>query len=60
MTADEPDLRMLEVRGWVLRASEGLRAGRHNLTATPPLLNDVLFHAQQCAEKARKAFLVPL
>ena len=58
MAADEPDVRTLEVRGWLLRAGEDLRAGRHDLTASPPLLNDVAFHAQQCSEKAMKAFLV--
>ena len=58
MAADEPDLRTLEVRGWLLRPSEDLRAGRHDLTARPPLFNDVAFHAQQCAEKAMKALLV--
>jgi HEPN domain-containing protein len=41
-----------------LRAGEDLRAGRHDLTASPPLLNDVAFHAQQCSEKAMKALLV--
>ncbi|MFM1921930.1 MAG: hypothetical protein RLZZ303_3564 [Candidatus Hydrogenedentota bacterium] len=54
----EADPRVLEVRGWLLRASEDLRAGRHDLTASPPLLNDVVFHAQQCAEKSMKAFVV--
>ena len=58
MDAESPDFRTLEVRGWLLRASEDLRAGRHDLTASPPLLNDVAFHAQQCAEKAMKAYLV--
>jgi HEPN domain-containing protein len=59
MADDEaPDVRALEVRGWLLRASEDLRAGRHDLTAIPPLLNDVAFHAQQCAEKSMKALLV--
>jgi HEPN domain-containing protein len=58
MAADAPDVRILEVRGWLLRASEDLRAGRHDLTAVPPLLNDVAFHSQQCAEKAMKAILV--
>ena len=57
MAGDVPDLRTLEVRGWLLRAAEDLRAGRHDLTASPPLLNDVVFHAQQCAEKAMKAYL---
>lgn len=58
MPPDEPDLRTLEVRGWLARASEDLRAGRHDLTALPPLANDAAFHAQQCAEKAMKALLV--
>ena len=58
MAPDAPDVRTLEVRGWLLRASEDLRAGRHDLTAMPPLVNDVVFHAQQCVEKAMKAYLV--
>lgn len=58
MDPETPDVRTLEVRGWLLRASEDLRAGRHDLTAVPPLLNDGAFHAQQCAEKAMKAYLV--
>ena len=57
MVPDAPDVRTLEVRGWLLRASEDLRAGRHDLTAMPPLVNDVVFHAQQCVEKAMKAYL---
>jgi len=58
MAEREPDLRTLEVRGWLSRASEDIRAAKHDLTAQPPLLNDVAFHAQQCAEKAMKALLV--
>lgn len=58
MAGEQADVRTLEVRGWLLRASEDLRAGRHDLTASPPLLNDVAFHSQQCAEKAMKALLV--
>ena len=58
MAPDAPDVRTLEVRGWLLRASEDLRAGRHDLTAMPPLVNDVVFHAQQCVEKVMKAYLV--
>jgi len=46
-----------EVRGWLDRADTDLRAGRHDLSADPPLLEDVLFHAQQAAEKAMKALL---
>lgn len=47
MDADAPDVRTLEVRAWLLRASEDLRAGKHDLTARPPLSDDVAFHAQQ-------------
>jgi HEPN domain-containing protein len=54
----EPDPRVLEVRAWILRAEEDLRAGRHDLTASPPLLRDIAFHCQQCVEKSIKAFLV--
>lgn len=57
MESEGSDLRVLEVRGWLLRASEDLRAGRHDLTAQPPLVNEVAFHSQQCAEKSMKAFL---
>ena len=45
MAAEEPDVRTLEVRGWLLRASEDLRAGKHDMTASPPLLSDVAFHS---------------
>ena len=55
---DAPDPRVLEVRAWLARASEDLRAGRHDLTASPPLLNDAAFHAPHCAEKALNAVLV--
>ena len=58
MEGESPDLTTLEVRGWLLRAREDLRAGKHDLTASPPLLNDIAFHSQQCVEKAMKAFLV--
>jgi HEPN domain-containing protein len=58
MSHEHADVRTLEVRGWLPRASEDLRAGKHDLNALPPLLNDVAFHSQQCTEKAIKAFLV--
>jgi HEPN domain-containing protein len=34
-----------------------LRAGDHERTAVPPLTDDMVFHAQQAAEKAIKGFL---
>lgn len=49
--------RVTEVRGWTVRALGDLAAGAHDLEATRPFVGDALFHAQQAAEKAMKAFL---
>ena len=46
-----------DVRAWLAKAAADLRAGEVDLAASPPLLEDVLFHCQQAAEKALKAFL---
>jgi HEPN domain-containing protein len=46
-----------ETRAWFRRAAEDLRAAEHALRADPPLLEDLLFHCQQAAEKALKGFL---
>jgi len=40
------------------RAASDLGAGAHDLTAEDPFCEDAVFHAQQAAEKAMKAFLV--
>jgi HEPN domain-containing protein len=54
-----PDLVLeAETRAWFRRAVEDLRAADHALRADPPLLEDLLFHCQQAAEKALKGFLV--
>jgi HEPN domain-containing protein len=54
-----PDLALIsETRAWFRRAAEDLRAADHALRADPPLLEDLLFHCQQAAEKALKGFLV--
>ncbi len=58
MAGESADIRTLEVRGWLLRATEDLCASAHDPTAVAPLLNDAAFHAQQCAEKSIKAYLV--
>lgn len=50
--------RVAEVRAWLSRAAEDLRAADHELTASPPILGDLVFHCQQAAEKLFKAFLV--
>ena len=38
-------------------ASRDLRSAEHGLRASPPLLEDVLFHCQQTVEKTLKALL---
>jgi HEPN domain-containing protein len=50
-------VRIKDTRAWLIRAAKDLRSAEHGLTASPPLLEDVLFHCQQTAEKALKAFL---
>ena len=49
--------RIADARPWLQKASEDLRAGTFELSAAPPLLSDIVFHAQQAAEKAMKGFL---
>ena len=49
--------RVAETRGWLARASSDVRAAEHELRATPPLLDDIVFHCQQAAEKSLKGFL---
>lgn len=47
-----------EAQSWLRKALKDLVAGKHDLKANPPLTEDVVFHAQQAAEKAIKAYLV--
>jgi HEPN domain-containing protein len=53
----EPTL-IAETKAWLRIAAEDLRAAAHNLTASPPLLKDTLFHCQQAAVKALTGFLI--
>jgi hypothetical protein len=55
----EPDLaRAEDVHAWLKKAVLDLRAPRHLMSAGEAGLRaDVVFHAQQAAEKALKAFL---
>jgi HEPN domain-containing protein len=46
-----------EVRGWLLKAGKDLAAATYELQADPPFADDIVFHAQQAAEKSLKAFL---
>ena len=56
MAPDEA--RTEDVRAWLQKAALDLRAAEHGLSKPEAgLLADVVFHAQQAAEKAFKAFL---
>jgi HEPN domain-containing protein len=46
-----------ETRAWLLKATNDLRAAEALRSALPPLLDSVVFHCQQAAEKALKGFL---
>ena len=48
---------LAEVHGWLQKAANDLRGAEIDLAAHPPLVEDALFHCQQAAEKAFKAFL---
>jgi HEPN domain-containing protein len=49
--------KLAEVRAWLKKAANDLKAAEIDLAASPPLLEDALFHCQQAAEKAMKGFL---
>jgi HEPN domain-containing protein len=46
-----------DTRGWLIKAANDLRVAEIVLAVNPPLLEDVMFHCQQAAEKSLKAFL---
>ncbi len=54
---DHDPERAAEVREWLRKAARDLRAAELGLAAAPPLLDMVVFHCQQAAEKAIKGFL---
>ncbi|MBI2865417.1 MAG: HEPN domain-containing protein [Chloroflexi bacterium] len=47
-----------ETRDWVGKAQQDLRAAQLLATSDPPLVETALYHCQQSAEKAMKAYLV--
>ena len=52
------DARIKDVHAWLSKAELDLRAAAHEISAPEEgLWGDVMFHAQQAAEKAMKAFL---
>ena len=50
--------RLKEAAEWLRYAAEDLETAYLLADATPPRLRQALFSAQQCAEKALKAFLI--
>lgn len=46
-----------ETKSWLEKAFSDLRTAKHSLTSKPPLTDASVFHSQQAAEKALKAFL---
>ena len=51
------DEKQQEVFAWMKKADDDLRSARIIMDAKPPLIETALFHCQQAAEKAMKAFL---
>jgi HEPN domain-containing protein len=48
---------LADTRAWFRKAAIDLRSVEVDLAATPPILEDAVFHCQQAAEKAMKGFL---
>jgi HEPN domain-containing protein len=46
-----------ETKSWLVKAGGDLAAAALDFRAEPPLLEDVVFHAQQAVEKTLKAWL---
>ena len=46
-----------DTQAWLEKAQMDLRSARVDLTATPPIVGDALFHCQQVVEKAIKAMM---
>jgi HEPN domain-containing protein len=48
---------LAETRSWLSKAAKDLAAAAYESQATPPFVEDIVFHSQQAVEKALKAFL---
>ena len=51
------EAKLHEVRQWLTKAHHDLRSSERLLTDDPPLLDTAVYHCQQAAEKALKAYL---
>lgn len=52
------EVRREDALAWFEKAHKDLRYAEIDLAAEPPACEDALYHFQQAAEKALKAFLV--
>jgi HEPN domain-containing protein len=55
MSADP--VMIAETKAWLRKAALDLKSAAHDLTASPPLVADSVFHCQQAIEKALKGYL---
>jgi HEPN domain-containing protein len=49
--------KLAEVWSWLKKAASDLRGADIDLAASPPFIEDMLFHCKQAAEKSMKGFL---
>ena len=52
------NLQTTEAHAWLAKSWRDLETVRRAVTGSPPLYDMAVYHCQQCAEKAVKAFLV--
>lgn len=52
------DAKQIEIKRWLIKADHDVKAADASLKLEPPLTDVACFHAQQCAEKSLKAFMV--
>jgi HEPN domain-containing protein len=51
------DSKKFEIGQWLIKANNDLRSAEQLFKAEPPLLDTAVYHCQQAAEKALKAYL---
>lgn len=51
------EAKIAAVQRWLIKAENDLKTARATLAVSPEVTDTVCFHAQQCMEKALKAFL---
>jgi len=49
--------RVADTSAWLAKMNTDLRSAAADMKEEPPIVEDVLFHCQQAAEKALKGFL---